>query len=532
VAIAEGSSLDVMEMDAASHSKVDDTRDILSGVPLATAGGRRKVYVVDEVHMLSTPSFNALLKTLEEPPPHVIFILATTEAHKVLPTIASRTQRFDFRRAPVGILEDHLRTIAKLENIDIEEAAVGVLARHSEGSFRDAVSALDQLSSLEGRITAEDAEKVLGSRDEDAVMELFDAIAGGRVDGVFEIVHGLVSQGADVRQLALGVLAHGRSLLLLKTSPDGAGLLEVGEEERVRLAAQTEQFGAGALVRILDLVARTLTEMRTSPSHRLLLEVALVRAAAPETDPSATGLLGRIERLERRIGIEAAESETPAPQGEEPGAAPGAESEPSRSPAAEAESPELGAAGKSSPSEPWVSDPPSVTPSPASESGRPAEPRPSAAEPARAEPPAPAARAAAEPAHVGLGHIKDAWAGTLAEVKKRSRRVGAFLSPSRPVAFEGSALTVEVQHVFHADNMGQESNRNVLEDALHAALGIRPSLTFVARGSDPSASDRPAEDDHTNDLTETTTSPTHDPVELIVRGLGAEVVEERIGDQA
>src|SRR5918992_637789 len=422
VAIAGGSSLDVIEMDAASHSKVDETREVLAGVPLATAGGRRKVYVVDEVHMLSTPSFNALLKTLEEPPPHVIFILATTEAHKVLPTIASRTQRFDFRRAPVGILEDHLRTIAKLENIEIEEAAVWVLARHSEGSFRDAVSALDQLSSLEGRVNAEDAEKVLGSRDEDAIMELFDAIAGGRVGGVFEIVHGLVSQGADVRQLALGVLAHGRSLLLLKTSSDGAGLLEVGEEERVRLAAQTEQFGAGALVRILDLVARTLTEMRTSPSHRLLLEVALVRAAAPETDPSATGLLGRIERLERRIGIEAAESETPAPQGEEPGAAPGAESEPSRSPAAEAESPELGAAGKSSPSEPWVSDPPSVTPSPASESGRPAEPRPSAAEPARAEPPAPAARAAAEPAHVGLGHIKDAWAGTLGEVKKRSRR--------------------------------------------------------------------------------------------------------------
>src|SRR5918999_257286 len=406
VAIAEGSSLDVMEMDAASHSKVDDTRDILSGVPLATAGGRRKVYVVDEVHMLSTPSFNALLKTLEEPPPHVIFILATTEAHKVLPTIASRTQRFDFRRAPVGILEDHLRAIAKLENIEIEEAAVGVLARHSEGSFRDAVSALDQLSSLEGRVTAEDAEKVLGSRDEDAVMELFDAIAAGRVGGVFEIVHGLVSQGADVRQLALGVLAHGRSLLLLKTSPDGAGLLEVGEEERVRLAAQTDQFGAGALVRILDLVARTLTEMRTSPSHRLLLEVALVRAAAPETDPSATGLLGRIERLERRIGIEAAAWEARLGEGAGAVARPPAESAPSPTPVAETQSSEPASTNERPASEPWVSEPPPAKPGPASEDDSPAELPPAAAEPARTEA---AGEAPAEPAHVGLGHIKDAW---------------------------------------------------------------------------------------------------------------------------
>ena len=205
VAIAEGSSLDVIEMDAASHSKVDDTRDILSGVPLATAGGRRKVYVVDEVHMLSTPSFNALLKTLEEPPSHVVFILATTEAHKVLPTIASRTQRFDFRRPPVGLLEDHLRNISKLENIDIEDAAVGMLARHSEGSFRDAVSALDQLSSLGGRVTADDAERVLGSRDEDAFMELFDAISAGEVGSVFGILHGLVYQGSDAEPLGLSL---------------------------------------------------------------------------------------------------------------------------------------------------------------------------------------------------------------------------------------------------------------------------------------------------------------------------------------
>src|ERR671915_360789 len=129
VAIAEGSSLDVIEMDAASHSKVDETREILAGVPLATAGSRRKVYVIDEVHMLSAGSFNALLKTLEEPPGHVVFVLATTEAHKVLPTIVSRTQRFDFRRLPADVLEKHLSNVAKQENIDVETEALELLAR-------------------------------------------------------------------------------------------------------------------------------------------------------------------------------------------------------------------------------------------------------------------------------------------------------------------------------------------------------------------------------------------------------------------
>src|SRR5918998_4514982 len=162
VAISDGSSLDVIEMDAASHSKVDETRDILAGVPLATAGGRRKVYVIDEVHMLSTGSFNALLKTLEEPPAHVLFVLATTEAHKVLPTIVSRTQRFDFRRVPAELIEEHLAKIAKLEGIDIDPDAIAVVVRHADGSARDALSVLDQLSSFEAHVTAEDVTVLLG----------------------------------------------------------------------------------------------------------------------------------------------------------------------------------------------------------------------------------------------------------------------------------------------------------------------------------------------------------------------------------
>ncbi|MGH2820053.1 MAG: DNA polymerase III subunit gamma/tau, partial [Actinomycetota bacterium] len=247
LAIAEGSSLDLIEMDAASHSKVDETREILAGVPLATAGGRRKVYVIDEVHMLSTGSFNALLKTLEEPPGHVLFVLATTEAHKVLPTIVSRTQRFDFRRLTADVLQKHLAGVAEAEGIDVETQALEVIARHADGSARDALSVLDQVSSFAGSVDAEQVERLLGERREDALVALFDAVAGGDVGGVFEVVQAFVGRGADVRQLALACLEHARSLLLLKSSPGAGDLLDTSLEDRPRLAEQAGRFGGAHL---------------------------------------------------------------------------------------------------------------------------------------------------------------------------------------------------------------------------------------------------------------------------------------------
>ena len=268
VAITGGSSLDVIEMDAASHSKVDETREILAGVPLATAGGLRKVYVIDEVHMLSTAAFNALLKTLEEPPPHVVFVLATTEAHKVLPTIVSRTQRFDFRRVPTDVMEHHLAQTAKSEEIDVDEAGLSVIARNAEGSVRDALSVLDQLASLGGSVSEEDVENLLGKRAEDAIRDLFDSIAASDVANVFQILQQLVSQGADVRQLALNIVDHARSLLLLKTAPNAEGLLEESEEDKALLMSQAENFTAPTILRILDLVSKAVTEMRNSPEHR------------------------------------------------------------------------------------------------------------------------------------------------------------------------------------------------------------------------------------------------------------------------
>jgi DNA polymerase-3 subunit gamma/tau len=482
--ISDGSSLDVIEMDAASHSKVDETREILAGVPLATAGGRKKVYVIDEVHMLSPGSFNALLKTLEEPPPHVLFILATTEAHKVLQTIVSRTQRFDFRRITADVLEGLLTRVAREEKINIDEDAVGVVARHAEGSARDALSALDQLSSLGRPVAAADAEGLLGERGEDALWAVFEAIASADVGRVFGEVAGQIEAGADVRQLTLAALNHARSLLLVKTAPDAGTLLDLAARDAERLAAQAELFTPGALLRAIDLLGKSIVDMRNAPNHRLLLEVALVRAAAPETDPSAGGLLGRIERLERRLGIEGSDVAAPAPQREPPRR----REQPQRAPA----------------------------PVPEEEA-----------------PSAPAAAAAPSAAtEVGFGHIRDAWNATLAEVNRRSRRIGAFLNPSHPVKFEGDTLVVEVQSDFHRDAMAQDKNRSALADALHAALGVKPPLSFVTRGVQPEPASPAAEPAAAvEDSAEATPvdATEHDPVELIKKGFRAEVVEDRPG---
>jgi DNA polymerase-3 subunit gamma/tau len=516
VSIEDGSSLDVIEMDAASHSKVDDTREILSGVSLATAGGRRKVYVIDEVHMLSTPAFNALLKTLEEPPPHVIFILATTEAHKVLQTIVSRTQRFDFRPLPTDILEAHLAQVAKSEGIDIDQAAVAFLARHAAGSARDGLSALDQLSSYGGPIGILEAERMLGGNREDIFLQLFDAVAAGDVASIFVTIHSVIAQGSDPRQLAKNALTHARSLLLLVSAPEAEDLLDVSAEDQPKLALQAQRFSAADLLRAIELISDSLAEMRNTPDHRLLFEVALVRATAPETDPGTTGLLGRIERLERRIGIEGAVD---------------------RPPLASAAAQRTAASVKAAPTPRAVAD--------ATRQGSTSGAAPATVE-ATAQPPS---FGEEDSGSVGLGHVRGAWDATMVEVNRRSKRVGAYLNPSRPLELDEGRLVVEVQSRFHAKEMAAEENRQVFRDALHAALGIKPEVDFSARGevqtqpeegdeiprsrpsSGPtvgSASTGDSTTEGSDDLVgEPLTDVEEDPIELVKKGLGAQVVEEK-----
>lgn len=499
VAITNGSSLDVIELDAASHSGVEDTREILQGVALSPAGGRKKVYVIDEVHMLTTPSFNALLKTLEEPPEHVIFILATTEAHKVLHTIQSRTQRFDFRPIPSEVIAKHLADVAAKESLDVEPDALDIVARQAEGGMRDALSTLDQLSSFGRRVTARDVEHLLGGRKEDAYAELFEALARGDLGNIFWSVHSTVAQGADVRQVARGALGHARSLLLLRTAPGAEQLIESSPADRATMAAQAEHFTPSQLLRIVDLLAKALTDMRDAPNHRLLLEVALIRSASPDTDPAPTGLLGRIERLERRIGIE--------------GSPPQAEAAPA--PASRAPRPAPVAAP--------VSTPPRQT-------GRPAPAPKAAVPPAPGEEPGPASPSTV-PAEVGFGHIKDAWPQTLREVSKASKRVHALLNPSRPLTYDDGALVAEVQSDFHAEEMTGDRNRTMLIDALHASLGIKPQVSFVAVGSKQAPPVSEDEDLSVVDVSDTAPAEAdQDPIELLKKGLGAEVVESH-GDK-
>ena len=521
--ISDGSSLDVIEMDAASHSKVDETREILAGVPLATAGGRRKVYVIDEVHMLSPGSFNALLKTLEEPPPHVVFILATTEAHKVLQTIVSRTQRFDFRRITPEVLEGLLKRVAQEEKIAIDDAAIGVVARHAEGSARDALSALDQLSSLGHAVTATDAEEVLGERGEDALWAVFEAVASGDVGRVFNEVAGQIDAGADIRQLTLAALNHARSLLLVKTAPDAGSLLDLSSNDSDRLASQAEMFEPGALLRTIDLLGKSIVDMRNAPNHRLLLEVALVRAAAPETDPSAGGLLGRIERLERRLGIDGSPA-APVPA-QRPAAAPPAQTQP---PPQRGAAPRPRPVPKSAPTGGASWGDPTSTGGAASPPQKAPPVQEAAPEPAAAAEPAPAP---GDPANVGLGQIRDAWQAVTQEVGKRGRTVAALLNPSRPVSFDGGVLVVEVQAEFHKDKLSESKNRTSVADAIHAALGVKPSLQFVARGAAPEAAPPPDQAPEIDDYTDAVVgdAPEHDPVELIKKGFRAEVVEETSG---
>ncbi len=314
VAIASATSLDVIEMDAASNNSVDDIRDLREKVAYAPISGRHKVYILDEAHMLSPQAWNAFLKTLEEPPPRTIFVLATTEAQKVLPTVVDRCHRFDFARPSVEQVAAVISRVVETEQIEVEPGAVALIARHATGSFRDALGTLEQLVTYAGerKIEAGDVLAVLGVTDSEQLFEALDAVVAHDPAAALRSAAKLGESGRDPGQVLRDLEVHGRELLAVQVLNEVPLELRVTPERDQRLAAQAAALGRTDAVRLLELVAQALEATANGAQARIQLELVLVKAAAPELDPTTAALMSRVERLEAGAGPVATRAEPPA----------------------------------------------------------------------------------------------------------------------------------------------------------------------------------------------------------------------------
>ncbi len=456
-AISRGVSMDVIEIDGASNTSVDDIRDLKEKIVLTPTESRYKVYIIDEVHMLSTSAFNALLKTLEEPPAHAVFILVTTEPHRIPPTVLSRCQRFDFRRVSFGEITARIRTIAREEGITIDDAALAQIARNADGSVRDAESILDQLSAYtDGPIDRDLVTSVLGLVDDDAAAAFADAVMARDVATALRLAQEATDAGKDVRQLLRTLLEHFRDLMLVKTcGPAAAEILDAPQERFARLQAQVGGSEIADLLRAVRVLNDAVNDARWSAQPRLALDVALIRLARPEMDASTEGLVARIERLEASRPTDARRG-SGAPSAERPAQTPLMQTPPSR-PAAPARS----------------------TPTP---------PRKAADD---GSPPAPADTPAGKTALVTIEEVRRHWARVLEDVKRTKMICHALLIEGTPLEVSGSTLVVGLRSAynFHVDNLHRPENREVVESALARVLG-RP-LRFQCRLHDSATTAEP-----------------------------------------
>jgi len=300
--ITEGRSLDVLEIDGASNNGVEQVRELRDTVRYAPARGKFKIYIIDEVHMLTTQAFNALLKTLEEPPAHVKFIFATTEPQKVLPTILSRCQRFDLRRIPANLIVKHLKEIAKKEKVTIDDEALAAIARGAEGGLRDAESTLDQLIAFCGNKIAEaDVLSVFGLVAQDRIAALTDAILDGQTTKALQVLKDLDDAGKDLQRLAADLLDHFRNLLVVTLGAEGVASLQLPDTEMELLIAQAKRTDSDAVLRIIDALAAAEGRLRYALSKRVFFEIALVKAVKARDMVGIDGLLKKLNELKSGV---------------------------------------------------------------------------------------------------------------------------------------------------------------------------------------------------------------------------------------
>jgi len=426
--IHDATAIDVIEMDAASHRGIDDIREIRDRVGLRPARGRMKVYIVDEAHMLTKEASNAVLKTLEEPPDHVVFVLCTTEMQAMLPTIRSRCQRFAFQRPGLPELSEVLRRIADAEAIELDEAAIPLIARAAGGSFRDAVTTLDQLSTASStRIGPEDVRALLGTADERSLFATLDLVAAGDAAGALVHLDELAEAGTDLASFTTGLLGHLRALFLTQQLGAPPADLGLAEEERERLAVQAEAVPARAVVRLIDLLREVMDEVKEGGDPRLPLELALVKVCRPQNELALDALDQRLERLE--VG---APAPPPAPK---PGAA---------------------------------------APAPA--------PEPAAAPPEPAAEVTPAPERAATPDPPDLDRLTERWhEAVLPEIQRRSPPLHSLIGPARPVSWDESEVVIGLpaSTAFAMKMVDTPQNIQIVTELVSQALGSSPRVRFV-----------------------------------------------------
>src|SRR5271157_1376643 len=310
--IADGRSMDVMEIDGASNRGIDEVRELRETVQYVPASSRFKIYIIDEVHMLTKEAFNALLKTLEEPPPHVKFMFATTEPEKVLPTILSRCQRFDLRRIPAALIVKHLDQIAKKEDVKINPAALHAIARGADGGMRDAESTLDQLISFCGReITEPDVLSMFGLASQSQILALADAVLSGETEKALRELNDLAQQGKDLGRLVSELLGHFRNLLIFQVSRGDLDLIEASEAEGAALKEQSARIQSDALTRIMEVLTDCEGRLRDTASKKILVEVTLLKMIEARHAVSIDAVLKQLQQLRAEAGAGAPDAAAP-----------------------------------------------------------------------------------------------------------------------------------------------------------------------------------------------------------------------------
>ena len=465
-------SIDVIEIDAASHGGVDDARELRERAFYTPVSGRFKIYIIDEAHMVTQQGFNALLKLVEEPPPHLKFIFATTEPEKVLPTIRSRTHHYPFRLVPPSVLRELMQDILRQEGVAVEESVLPLVVRAGAGSARDSLSILDQLlaGSDESGLSYERAVALLGFTDASLLDEIADAFAAADGAAVFRVVNRVIEGGHEPRRFAADLLDRLRDLIVLAAVPDAAasGLLDLPPDRAELMARQADRFGQAGLARAAEIVSTGLDQMRGATSPRLLLELTCAQVLLPAAATDEKSLLARLERLEKGTPSTVPQSPRRPPQ---PTQDNGAERARVPSPAARP--------APQPPEQPRAASPPAR---PAPEPREPARPAP---EPPRSAPAVPA------PAASAVDSLRQSWPAILDAVKQESKVAWMLLTNASVLSLEDGILTLRFPRDGEMKGFSVSGHDAILKRVLSTNFGLNVTIKGVAGGDVAAQAGRP-----------------------------------------